>query len=180
MTNRLRILVTASILIFGSINMMTAPAVAQSSGAGECPDGFRCLTPDPSICLSKQALEETQRDLRDCREDVDRARGRLEECRDGAGAGSARTEELSADLAVCQAEHEDCEARVDGLLGRMPAPAGIVYGAGAGLVVGGLVEMGAAVGTGRGDMLFGLGTASAGALTIGVGRLLDVILRPDR
>lgn len=71
----------------------------------ECPEGFTCLTPGATHCLSEAALNGQEKELEACREDREEMRGRVEECRDGEAACHARVENLVAEKTAYKAEN---------------------------------------------------------------------------
>jgi len=133
----------------------------------ECPDGYECLSEDPTHCLSAEQLEAHEEDLADCRQTTDELRGRVESLRDQIAPLQARVEKLAAEKAKMQVERD--QAR-EALEQRASPLSWLSYGVCGGAGGAGAVQIVTA--DGPGDLWRGGGTAAIGVAGCVLGRLL--------
>lgn len=123
----------------------------------ECPEGMRCPTADPAICLSEARLDEHEADLEEARDRAERMHGRLAECRDAVAPLQARIEKLAGEKAVLQVENRQLKAT-------LPPAAWAAFGACGGASAAGIVQMavGGPAGLLRGGLTVGVGVGMCG------------------
>lgn len=153
-------MMTALILLSG----LTCTTAAAET---DCPEGFECVTPEPTHCLSEQALEERQQAVTDCQETNDKLRGRIESLRDQIAPLQVRVEELVAEKTKMRIERDQAREKLDS---RASPWSWLSYGVCGGAGGAGVVQL--ATADGAGDLWRGGGTAAFGLAACVVGRLL--------
>lgn len=112
------------------LNIMAQGAVSQESI--DCPEGYTCITPDASICLSEQALNEHEQDVANCRRDLEQTKGQLSQCRINVENRDNRIEALIRDKARCESDLASCQKKLDHWSRKpwLTIPGGAIGGAG--------------------------------------------------